>query len=146
YRTTQGHPGHAYSRDGGHTWTAPQYMTYTPTHGPGGRRVKHPRAANFVWRAGNGRFLYWFHNHGGRDYPGRNPAWLCGGGERDGCIHWSQPEIVLYDDDPEVRLSYPDLVEQDGRYFLTETQKTIARLHEIDPALLDASWSQHAAN
>jgi hypothetical protein len=66
-------------------------MTYTP----GGRRVKHPRAANFAWNCGNGRFLYWFHNHGGRfigelgpggkggrsPYDDRNPAWLMAGRE-----------------------------------------------------------------
>ncbi|MBM3854804.1 MAG: exo-alpha-sialidase, partial [Verrucomicrobia bacterium] len=49
YRTVDGWPVHAYSRDGGHRWTTPEYMSYAP----GGRRVKHPRAANFVWRCGN---------------------------------------------------------------------------------------------
>jgi len=44
YRTIQGNPCHAYSRDGGHTWTPPSYATYSP----GGRRIKHPRAACFV--------------------------------------------------------------------------------------------------
>ncbi|MDE2339806.1 MAG: hypothetical protein KGL21_01890, partial [Alphaproteobacteria bacterium] len=53
-------------------------------------------------------------------------------------IRWSQPEIVLYDDDPFIRMSYPDLVEDGGRYFLTETQKDVARVHEVDPALLAA--------
>jgi hypothetical protein len=57
YRTIDGWPASSYSRDGGHTWSAPAYMTYTP----GGRRVKHPRAANFAWNCSNGRFLYWFH-------------------------------------------------------------------------------------
>jgi hypothetical protein len=57
-------------------------------------------------------------------------------------IRWSQPEIVLYDDDPVVRMSYPDLVEDGGRYFLTETQKDIARVHEIDAELLAGLWGQ----
>ena len=39
----------------------PAYAVYTP----GGRRIKHPRAANFVRKFSNGKFLYWFHNHGG---------------------------------------------------------------------------------
>ncbi|HOS95651.1 MAG TPA: sialidase family protein, partial [Armatimonadota bacterium] len=86
YRTADGWPACAYSRDGGHTWTPPAYHTYSP----GGRRVKHPRAANFVWRCANGRFLYWFHNHGGGPvaqmpewgpYDDRNPAWLMAGHE-----------------------------------------------------------------
>jgi len=141
YRTVDGHPCHAYSRDGGRTWTAPAYMTYAP----GGRPLKHPRAANFVWRASNGKYLYWFHNHGGRDYDSRNPAWLCGGVEMDGFIHWSQPEIVLYDDNAGNRMSYPDFIEQDGRYYITETQKSTARVHEIDPSLLRGLWGQFDA-
>ena len=138
YRTIDGHPCHAYSRDGGHTWTPPAYLTYTP----GGRLVKHPRAANFVKKFSNGKYLYWFHNHGGKWYDDRNPVWLCGGVERDGMIHWSQPEILLYDDDPRVRMSYPDFVEVDGRIYCTETQKEVARVHAIDPALLDGLWNQ----
>jgi hypothetical protein len=97
--------------------------------------------------------LYWFHNHGGDAahtaewtrsgfYRGRNPAWVCGGVERDGHIHWSQPEILLYDDDPSVRISYPDFIEQDGRIYVTETQKETARVHAIDPTLLEGLWNQ----
>ncbi len=62
YRTIDGWPACAWSRDAGRTWTAPEYLTRRP----GGPRIKHPRAANFVWRCSNGMFLYWFHNHGGR--------------------------------------------------------------------------------
>ena len=152
YRTTDGHPCCAYSRDGGHTWTEPRYERFAD-----GRLMKHPRAANFVWRCANGKYLYWFHNHGGRfirehprrpimAYDDRNPVWLCGGVEADGpdgkIIRWSQPEIALYDDDPYIRISYPDLVEETGSYFLTETQKDIARVHELDPELLRGLWSQ----
>ncbi|HUT24921.1 MAG TPA: LamG-like jellyroll fold domain-containing protein [Sumerlaeia bacterium] len=141
YRTVNGHPACAYSRDGGHTWSAPQYMRFAD-----GRLMKHPRAANFAWRCPNGNYLYWFHNHGGRDYEDRNPVWLCGGMEANApegrVIQWSQPEIVLYDDDPYIRISYPDLVEEGGRFFLTETQKDKGRVHEIDPRLLEGLWGQ----
>ncbi len=138
YRTTTGYPCHTYSRDGGRTWERPVQMTYAP----GGRRVKNPRACPKVWRCANGNYLFWFHNHSGRSYQDRNPAWIAGGVQRDGRIHWSQPEILLYDDDPEVRMSYPDLIEQDGRYWVTETQKTVARVHELDGSLLEGLWSQ----
>jgi len=138
YRTTNGYPCQAYSRDGAHTWTTPEYATYTP----GGRKLKNPRACPRIWRASNGRFLFWYHNHSGQSYAGRNPAWLAGGVERDGRIHWSQPEILLYDPDPHVRMSYPDLIEQDGRYWVTETNKTTARVHEIDKSLLEGLWAQ----
>ncbi len=138
YRTTNGYPCHAYSRDGAHTWTVPEYATYTP----GGRKMKNPRACPRIWRTSNGRFLFWYHNHSGKSYAGRNPAWLAGGVERDGRIHWSQPEILLYDPDPRVTMSYPDLIEQHGRYWVTETNKTMARVHEIDKSLLEGLWSQ----
>ena len=149
FRTLAGYAACAYSRDRGRSWEV-DWMRYRPD----GRRMKNPRSANFVWRCTNGKYLYWFNNHGGetlarvlrdepeKGYAHRNPTWLCGGVERDGHIHWSQPEIVLYEDDIGVRWSYPDLIEQDGRYFLTETQKTVARVHEIDPSLLEGMWQQ----
>lgn len=141
YRTVDGHPVESYSRDGGHTWSTPQYKAFAAGH-----LMKHPRAANFAWKCENGNYLYWFHNHGGNDYEDRNPVWLCGGVEADGAegkiIKWTQPEIILYDDDPYVRMSYPDLVEEDGRYFITETQKNVARVHELDRALLEGLWAQ----
>ena len=154
YRTAGNHPCHAYSRDRGHTWTMPEYATYTP----GGRKFKNSRACPKVWKTSGGKYLFWFHHHGAHKNPyrGRNPAWLAGGIEKDGFIHWSQPEIVLYDSDPKNCLfdaktgmpgdgggmSYPDLIEQDGRYWITETQKTIARVHPIDPTLLEGLWNQ----
>jgi hypothetical protein len=155
YRTIDGYPASSYSRDSGRTWERPEYLRFDD-----GRMVKHPRAANFAWRCANGKYLYWFHNHGGRfiaehprrrtqGYEDRNPVWLAGGVEADSprgrIIRWSQPEIVLYDDDPLVRMSYPDLVEDAGKYYLTETQKDIARVHEIDPALIEGLWAQFDA-
>ncbi len=157
YRTIDGWPACAYSRDAARTWTTPEYLTWHP----GGPRVKHPRAANFVWRCSNGMFLYWFHNHGGRfiaelgaagrggrsPYDDRNPAWLMAGREirtPDGLrIAWSQPEVLLYDDDPFIRISYPDLIEEpDGSMFVTESQKTLARVHEIPRPLLEGLFAQ----
>jgi hypothetical protein len=155
FRTIDGHSAFTYSRDGGRTWDPSQYMKYAD-----GRLMKHPRAANFAWRCENGKYLYWFHNHGGRfirehpqrrtiAYEERNPVWLSGGEEvnspKGKMIRWSQPEIVLYDDDPIVRMSYPDLVEHEGKYYLTETQKDVARVHEVDRTLLEGLWSQFEA-
>ena len=115
YRSTDGHPVHSYSRDKGHTWDAPQYLRYAD-----GRLVKHPRAANFAWRCSNGKFIYWYHNHGGTWYEDRNPVWILGGVEADSphgkIIEWSQPEVLLYDDHMDTRMSYPDLVEEGGNY------------------------------
>lgn len=152
FRTIDGYPGCSYSRDLGHTWSEPEYMKYAD-----GRRVKHPRAANFVWKCSNGKYLYWYHNHGGRfiaedpnrrvsAYSDRNPVWILGGVEVDSpegkVIKWSQPEILLYDEDPLIRISYPDLIECDGEYYITETQKDIARIHKVDKKLLEDLWAQ----
>lgn len=147
YRTIDGYNCHAYSRDGGHTWTPSSYATYSPE----GRRIKHSRAANFVKKFSNGKFLLWYHNHGGEaihqgkwdPYSNRNPAWILGGIEKNGHIYWSEPEILLYDVEPATRMSYPDFIEENGEFFVTETQKTLARVHPIERSLLDAIWSQH---
>lgn len=155
FRTIDGYSAHTYSRDGGRSWEPTEYMRYAD-----GRPIKHPRAANFAWRCENGKFLYWFHNHGGRfirDHPNRrtmayddrNPVWLAGGVETDSprgkVIRWSQPEIALYDDDPFIRMSYPDLIEDRGKYYVTETQKEIARVHELDRGMLEGLWNQASA-
>jgi len=138
YRTARGHPAQSYSRDGGRSWSEPEPARYRP----GGRVFKHPRACPRIWRTREGRFLFWFHNHGGKDFKGRNPGWICGGIEKNGYIYWSQPEVLLYDPDPSVRISYPDLIEQGGQYWITETEKRIARVHRIDPSLLEGLWRQ----
>jgi len=145
YRTVAGHPCHAYSRDDGRTWSGPAFMTYRP----GGNLVDHPRAANFVRRLAEGpyagRYIYWFHNHGGTGYQGRNPAYLLGGVEHDGdggkVIHWGEPVAVLFDRNGKVRISYPDFIWDDGLH-ITETQKTTARVHRIPGALLQSLWGE----
>jgi hypothetical protein len=80
-------------------------MTYTP----GGREVKHTRAANFVWRTREGNYLYWFHHHEIPNFTGqRNPAWIAGGREVDSpagkVLEWTQPEILLYAPDTGTRM------------------------------------------
>lgn len=73
FRTVSGNSYCAYSRDKGHTFTAPEKMTYADGH-----PMRHPRAANFIWKCQNGKYLYWYHNHGGKTYDDRNPVWLSG--------------------------------------------------------------------
>ena len=141
FRTVSGHPWCAYSRDKCHTFSQPEPMRYA-----NGRLMKHPRAANFIWKLDNGRYVYWFHNHGGQGFDDRNPAWLCGATEypaEDGVrLAFTQPVPVLYDDDPMIRMSYPDFVVEDGEYYITETQKNVARVHHIDRELIEGLFHQ----
>ncbi len=147
FRTVNGYAAQAYSRDGGRTWIPPANMKYKP----GGRDVKNPRANNCVKKFSNGKYLYWYHNNSLGEYSfsakklgnNRNPGWICGGVEKDGYIHWSEPEILLYALDATEAISYPDFIEDGGEYYITETQKTIARLHKIDNELLEGLWNQH---
>ena len=114
--------------------------------------MKHPRAANFAWNCENGKYLYWFHNHGGTLHrrgipsegrlrmmtaipPGFAAAWRSTAPRAESSGGHS-PRSSSTTTTPIVRMSYPDLIEEDGRYFLTETQKDLARVHELDPALL----------
>mgnify|MGYP006286167251 CR=1 FL=1 len=156
FRTIHGNPCCSISRDRGRTWSPADYLRYHD-----GSKIKNPRAANFVWKASNGKYIYWFHNHGGhfvRDmyeercfgnpYDDRNPAWLCGGTEIDTPdgkdIAWSFPEIALYTDDPLVRMSYPDYIELDGKHWISETEKADARMHEVPDRILNAAWNDPA--
>lgn len=140
YRTTLGSPAECYSYDGGRTWSKPGLIRYAS-----GRPIRHPRACPRIWKCANGKYLLWHHNNGSNSFANRNPAWLSGGVERNGKIVWSQPEIVLYGHDLTYetgRLSYPDLIEDRGQYWISTTQKTRATIHPIPQWFLEGLWSQ----
>ncbi|MCG6190764.1 sialidase family protein [Maribellus maritimus] len=143
YRTNQGHNVQVYSRDNGHTWTTPKWASYSP----GGKLMKQPRCFNKIYKFSNGKYAMFFHNNGSRNYSShplgnRNPTWLAGGIEKDGYIYWSQPEVFLYDMNYFNGISYPDWIEDEGEYYFTETQKTIARIHKIPAEYLEMLWTQ----
>jgi len=132
-------PGQSYSRDDGKTWSNPEMMTYYP----GGRVIKHSRACAPVFRTSEGKYLFWFHNNSGTGTKKRNPVFITGGILKDdGFIHWSEPEILLYDDVPATNISYPGFVEHEGEFYFTETQKKEARFHKVDRSLLEGMWEQ----
>lgn len=139
FRTVSGHPYCAYSRDDCHTFSEPEPLRFA-----NGRMVKHPRAANFIWKCENGKYLYWFHNNGGKSYEYRNPVFLSGATEYmtpEGMkLKFGEPVPVLYDENPNVRMSYPDMVEDKGEYYLTETQKEVARVHKIPKDFIESLW------
>jgi hypothetical protein len=96
--------------------------------------------------------LFWFHNNGNTSYgatgsySSRNLVWLSGGKVVDGRMHWSQPELVRYCTHSRQGCSYPDLLEDQGRYYLSATQKTEARINELDRDLLHDLWQQDSLN
>ncbi len=147
YRTTLGFPAIAYSDDGGHSWSTPERMRYRRfvDLGIAGPHLRNPRACPKIWHVGGDRYLFWFHHHGGTDFKDRNPAWITAGVERDGELIWSWPEIALFGPDRSYetgRFSYPDLILGDDEWFVAETQKTVARVHRLDRALLEGMWRQ----
>ncbi|HNX33191.1 MAG TPA: exo-alpha-sialidase [Kiritimatiellia bacterium] len=136
---TDGLPAQSFSRDGGRTWSLPERMTY----GPGQRLVKSNRACPKLFKTRDGRYLFWYHNHGVPGWGNRNPVFISGGVlKADGFIRWSEPELLFYDRNLANGISYPDLVEGEGRFWFTETQKSVARVHAADRALLEGLWSQ----
>jgi len=144
YRTEMGFPACCYSRDGGRNWSTPEPARYRP----GGPIMRTPRACPTVWRCKNGKYLFWFHCNGYKYYRhseapiSRNLVWLSGGVQRDGEIHWSQPELFSYEDNTWRGSSYPDLIEHDGNYYISSTQKVAARCQLVDKSLLDDLWNQ----
>lgn len=142
FRTEVGYLAQAYSNDRGATWSDSTYVRFVS-----GAPVKHPRAAGFVWDCGQGRYLLWFHNNSNTWFgPYRNPAWLAAGRLVDGELRWSEPEIGLFADDPLESMSYPDLVIDGDRWFLTETQKRLARVHEVPAKIVQALFGEVSAD
>lgn len=139
YRTAKGYPAESYSKDGCKTWDRPVYAKYD-----NGYLIKNPRACTRVFKCANGKYLLWFHNNSTTWFGYRNPAWISGGIEKNGIIKWSQPEILLYSRDTSSKnsVSYPDLIEDSGDYYISETQKEQARIHKIQKGLIEDLWGQ----
>ena len=140
-RTEKGYPLVFVSHDDGKTFTD----GFIPEH-IGGQKVKQPRAANFLWKLKSGKYLYWFHNVGNMGYDFRNPAWCAPAFEVDTEkgkeLVYGQPEILFYHTGDILSISYPDLVEHEGKLLITETQKFIARIHTVDDKLQNALLTQ----
>jgi hypothetical protein len=144
FRTSNGYPAVCYSKDNCQTWSVPAPMYFND-----GSLIRNPRACARIVKLLNGKYLLWFENNSLNPSQGnynRNPAWVSGGTESNGVINWSQPEVLLYSQDTTKGFSYPDIFRDGSNYYLTETQKTIARLHAISSDLLNSLWSQGSIN
>lgn len=139
FRTHYGYMGISYSADSCKTWSTPRILTFN-----NGLTAYNPRACARIFKFSNGKYALWFENNSINPDNAlhRDPAWISGGTEVNGRINWSMPEVLLYSRDTTLGFSYPDIIEDGGRYYLAETQKTIARIHNISSHLLNSLWTQ----
>ena len=157
FRTTQGFLGSARTADpSGRTgWQPSTYAQYMHRFQPSA--LKNPRGPITLKRFSNGKYLMLWYNDGsatfghskGEMFNNRMPYWLSAGREtKDGAIEFSAPEIVLYNRSgilagAACRPGYPDFIEDvDGAIFITETDKTSALCHRVDPELLALLFAQ----
>jgi hypothetical protein len=79
-------------------------------------------------------------------YDFRNPAWCAPAFEYDTEngkeLIYGQPEILFYHTGDRLSISYPDLIEHEGKLLITETQKFIARIHTVSDKLQEALLNQ----
>jgi hypothetical protein len=144
-------------------WTAPgSFASYSSTSVPAaaGRLLKNSEGPITLKRinttafghddAAAPRYLLWFYLNSFPGYGPRNPVFLSAGYEEGGELRFSQPELALYDytDQPNNRPGYPDFVQDPttGAVYITETNKTQARIHAVDAAALTLLLSQDSIN
>jgi hypothetical protein len=162
FRTDQGHLGAAATRDpsaasGWGPAHAASFWAATPSAATVGAVLRNPRGPITLKRLASGRYLLLFFNNGDPGFTSRNPYWLAAGVEDAalGEVVFSQPEILLYYAlDNTTRPGYPDIIEDASAaalpspacptptragcsVYVTETNKTQARLHGLPPDFLD---------
>ena len=163
-RTSNGFIGAAHTADdtGADGWSNPHFATFSGLGLPSasGRVLKNPEGPITLKRFSNGKYLLLFFFNSVNGYYNstlnrspRNPYWICAGWEEsDGEVHFSQPEIALYNPGTELKFGsgvgpgYPDFIEDNGCIFITETNKTQARSHKIDSDFLLTLFSADVIN
>jgi hypothetical protein len=171
FRTDQGHLACAATRDGSCAtgWGAARPASFwhaSPAARALGAGPLNPRGPITLKRLSTGRYLLLFYNDGDPTFASRNPYWLAAGVEdaASGEVLFSQPEVFTYYAPDyffpfagQTRPGYPDIVEDlaagatpacptpDGSgctVFVTETNKTQARVHGVPPDFLAALLGQ----
>jgi hypothetical protein len=76
----------------------------------------------------------------------RNNMWLTAGHELNGTLLWMQPELILYDRRRDHGHGYPDVINDGGLIFVTETFKSSpgseAKTHAVEPKLISLLLAQ----
>lgn len=148
-RTDNGFVSVATSTDNGKTFKSNQFAYYSQvSKKPNKREIKSDRrlvnsdSPLSPYFMGNGKYLLPFYNAPfAKPFMGRNPLWITAGVESDGTILWSQPELLLYSDYG-VAFAYPDIFEYNGNYYITESNKSVARVHLISKTLINHLFDQ----
>ena len=170
-RTSSGFLGAASTRDdsGARGWGPSHFATFSARGLPSaqGRKLKNPEGPITLKRFSNGKYLllFYFNSVAGYLPPRsnsstlrnpRNPYFLSAGWEEaDGEVRFSQPEVALHyaplggppasDSNTGAGPGYPDFIEDAGIY-ITETNKTQARVHPIDPDFLALLFTADTLN
>jgi len=141
-------------------WSAPggfaSYWAALPA--AAGRLLKNPEGPitlkSFPSRGNRFLLLFYFNSLPGyrnvtEARPCRNPVWVASGAEEAGEVRFSQPEVAVYGLQLygqaawlDQGFGYPDMIEDGGRIFITETNKTHARVHALDDGMLTLLLSQ----
>ncbi len=124
------------SRDSGKSWSKPEPMVC----GPGRRGVKSAGMAPRLFRTSAGRHLLCVSDRD--EFSGELDAavtevFVCGGVEKgDGAILWSEPELLLHGGGPAQACSVADMLEQEGRFWVTAVCGGRVSLAEVRAELL----------
>jgi hypothetical protein len=130
--------------------------------------LKHPRGPLLIKEVLPGKILLlFFNNRAGEPWvpalsgSQRNPYWISAGTEVAGTVLWSQPEVALFVRGTSIKDGtllpdseaggYADFLwlraphETKASLHITETDKSVARIHRVDIGLLAGLWTQHNA-
>ena len=161
YRTFDGYINVAISGNGGETFSKPEHAVYTNQPSRTGKALsflKNPNGPITPRKMANGKYLILYYNNGDNTFwlyhnqslasTWRNPYWISGGVEAEVngefTILWSQPEVALYSvKNVGHGIGYPDIFQdEDGEYYIAETNKQTGRVHHVPRTLIEGLWQQ----
>lgn len=125
YRSTTGELGEAWSTDGGATWAVGWATDQT------GATIAQPRAGAVQLRLPDGRYFLWHHNSRpttANQFLPRNMAFYRIGERVGNRIVWDAPKLLLWDRDPDAKISGPCFLFDEDSMTVASADKLTARL------------------
>ena len=148
--------GQSYSKDGGNTWSEPTPAEYWDGSG----EVNNPKAGPALLKLSDGTYFLTFYNdradkttHWSKLFD-RSPLWSAVGWQDGDVLKFSQPEILLYNDQDtsssaegnRFDIHAPFVFETDGRIFVAYANKlTDLQVTEIPCTLIEGLKNQRIA-